>query len=112
MGRITPLRILSSWRRYVKAVHEAVKAVVPDAEVYVIGGAAEGRLTVMSDIDVLVVLHERPPFERAVELRSKIIERAEELGLPIYAPLELHIAGREDLRKYAERGRVIPASEL
>jgi hypothetical protein len=42
----------------------AIKTVYPDAEVYVFGGAAEGRLTVLSDVDVAVVF-DRIPGKRA-----------------------------------------------
>ncbi len=112
MGRVTPLRVLMEWRRYVGIVYEAVKAVEPSAEVYVAGGAAEGRITARSDIDVLVVLPRAPAFEEAVDLRVKILERAEGMGLPLHAPVELHIIGRRELGKYLGRGRVIPAGRL
>ncbi len=104
---LTPLKVISSWRRYVEAVTEAVKSVAPEARVYLIGGAAESRLTVKSDVDVVIVLPEEPDMERAVELRARILEKAEELGLPPYAPIELHIIGPEGLDRYAGKGRII-----
>lgn len=112
MDKIKPLRILLNWRKYVRIIYRAIKSVIPDAEVYVIGGAAENRLTIMSDIDILVVLSEKPSFNEAVELRMKIMEKVEELGLPLYAPIELHIVGKEDLRKYVKKGKIIPANKL
>jgi len=66
----------------------------------------------MSDIDILVVLSEKLSFNEAVELRMKIMGKVEELGLPLYAPIELHIVGKEDLRKYVEKGKIIPANKL
>ncbi|MCY0868400.1 MAG: hypothetical protein OWQ48_04115 [Desulfurococcus sp.] len=39
MTRITPLRIPMEWRRYARIIYEAVKATIPEAEVYVVGGA-------------------------------------------------------------------------
>lgn len=111
-GRITPLRALMEWRRYVRIVYRAVRAVIPGAEVYVTGGAAEDRLTARSDVDVLVVLPHTPTFTEAVEVRVRVIEKAEDLGLPPHAPIELHVIGREELRRYATRTRVIPASEV
>ena len=66
----------------------------------------------MSDIDILVVLSEKLSFNEAVELRMKIMEKVEELGLPLYAPIELYIVGKEDLRKYVEKGKIIPANKL
>ena len=78
----------------------AVREVVPNARVFLTGGAAEGRLTVSSDIDVVVVLQHEPTFEEAAEIRAKILEEAEKLGLPIFAPVELHIVGNASLRRY------------
>ena len=112
MGKITPLHILLNWKKYVKIMYKAIKHVVPYAEVYLIGGAAENRLTIMSDIDILIVLPKKPSFNEAVELRTKIMERAEELGLPLYAPIELHIVGREDLERYWKKGKVVPLNQL
>ncbi len=110
MRGLSKVRVLSRWREYVTLIAEAVKAVAPQAKVYLVGGAAEGRLTVLSDVDVLVVLPKRLGFEGAVELRAKVLEKAEGLGLPPYAPVELHIIGEDDLRRYSARGKVVPVS--
>ena len=112
MGRITPLQVLMEWRKHVRLACKAVKNVIPNAEIYVIGGAAEDRLTVRSDIDILVVLPCTPTFNEAIELRSRILEEAGKLGLPLYAPIELHIVGREELKKYVKKGKVIPANKV
>ena len=104
----TRLRIIHEWRRYAHVVARAVKQVVPEAKAYLAGGAAENRLTVLSDIDILVVLPRRPGFREAAELRARILEEAEKLGLPLYAPVELHIVGEEDLEKYRRMGRLVP----
>lgn len=109
--KTSPLRVLRGWRRYVKVVTEAVKAAIPGTEVYVVGGAAEGRLTVESDIDILVVLPHKPSFAECVELRARILEEAEKLGLPPYAPIELHMIGKEELEEYVKRGEAIPVGE-
>ncbi|RLE83814.1 MAG: hypothetical protein DRJ67_11595 [Thermoprotei archaeon] len=53
---------------------------MPGAEVYLAGGAAEGRLTVLSDIDVLIVPPEKPGFSQAIEIRVRVLEKAEKLG--------------------------------
>jgi len=111
-GKLSPLRVIAKWRRDVKLISEAVKEACPSAEVYITGGAAENRLTVTSDIDVLVVLPYKPSFAESVELRVKILEKAEELGLPPYAPVELHIIGREELESYLKKGKVILVESL
>ena len=110
-GRTTPLKILMNWRNHVKKVSKAVKATIPEAEVYVAGGAANDRLTIKSDIDVLVVLPNKPNFTKSVEIRAKILERAEKIKLPPYAPIELHIISREELEKYKRRDKIIPLNE-
>ena len=109
--RTTPLQILMNWRSYVKKISKAVKATIPEAEVYIAGGAANNRLTIRSDIDILIVLPNKPNFAKSVEIRVKILERAEKLKLPLYAPIELHIIGKKELVKYTKRGKIIPLNE-
>jgi hypothetical protein len=112
MSGLTPLRVLMGWRRYVRIVYEAVESIVPEAEAYVAGGVAEGRLATRSGIDVVIALPHKPRFGEAVELRSRIIEEAGKLGLPLYAPIGLHIVGREELEKYVKRSRVLRVADL
>ncbi len=104
---ISELLILREWRKYVKILVEVAKAVAPYAEIYLVGGAAENRLTVLSDIDIVVVLPRNPSFEEATDLRARIWEEAEKRGLPPYAPIDLHIAGREELVRYEKHGKLL-----
>jgi len=95
------LKALGRWREFAAIVACAVQKALPQARVYLTGGAAEKRLTVASDIDVVVVVGEKTPeFEEAVEIRAKVMEEAEKLGLPLYAPIDLHIVGEKDLKRY------------
>ena len=48
------LEYLKKWRQAASAIRRAVDELGIDADVYIIGGAAEDRLTVLSDVDVLV----------------------------------------------------------
>ncbi|MGC9149436.1 MAG: nucleotidyltransferase domain-containing protein [Sulfolobales archaeon] len=91
------LRLISRWKEIVAKAAEAIKKVYPDAEVYLFGGAAEGRLTVASDIDIAVVF-EDPPENRG-DVLAKIWEVLEEEGVPPYYPLEVHILSREEFEK-------------
>ena len=100
------LHNLRRWREYAMLVACAVEKVVSNALVFVAGGAAEDRLTISSDIDVVVVLPHRPSFEEAVDLRTRILEEAEKLGLPLTAPVEIHLVGQEDLKHYKTLERV------
>ncbi|AEA12994.1 DNA polymerase, beta domain protein region [Thermoproteus uzoniensis 768-20] len=47
---------LRRWREYARAVMRAARDLVPGARVYVIGGVAEDRTTVLSDIDILIII--------------------------------------------------------
>jgi len=112
MVRATPLWILMRRRSYVRILSEAIKAVIPEVEVYVVGGAANDRLTVKSDIDILVVLPHKLGFTETVDLHAKILKEAEKLKLPLYAPIELHIVSKEELKKYKQREKIIPINEI
>lgn len=101
------LRALMEWPRLASIVACAAQKAAPGSEVYVTGGAAEGRLTAASDIDIVIVVGDRDPgFREAVELRARIIEEAERLGLPMYAPIDLHIVGRSSLSRYKTLKRI------
>ena len=76
------------------------EALGPGAALYLAGGAAEGRLTVLSDIDIIIVLDREPSFEEAVSIRERIMEALEAAGIPPYLPLDLHIVGPERLKRY------------
>jgi len=97
---ITRLRNLNRWRTYVNIIARVVEEISPDAEVYLIGGAAENRLMVLSDIDILIALPHEPSREEALRLKTLIFEKAEEQGLPPYAPIELHITSFKTLHRY------------
>ncbi|MEM4970842.1 MAG: nucleotidyltransferase domain-containing protein [Sulfolobales archaeon] len=98
---------LARWRELAAIVARAAKMVEPGAEVYVVGGAAENRLTILSDIDVVIALPEEPDHDRIIDLEAKIFEKAEELGLPLHAPVELHIVGPRSLQKFLEKSKVV-----
>ncbi|MET1160368.1 MAG: nucleotidyltransferase domain-containing protein [Thermoprotei archaeon] len=98
--RLSPLKIISQWRKYVDIIYKATRRVIPSARICLTGGVVEDRLTVLSDIDVLVVLDHEPSFSEAVDLRTRIYEEAEKMGLPLYAPVELHIIGPHSIQRY------------
>lgn len=89
---------LKKWREYARSVARAALEIVPNAKVYVIGGVAEGRTTIYSDIDILIVLPEKVDKKN---LYVKILTKAmDEHGLPVDAPVELHIATEEEAKHY------------
>jgi len=100
------LRYLRILREAVKAVARAVQGLDPLAEVYIVGGAAEGRLTVLSDVDVVVVTSKALDSESLNHLRRAIYTRAVDIyNLPWDYPLEIHVMSREEFKEtFANRG--------
>ena len=98
------LRLLSRWREIAGIVAGACRELLGDecSGVYVVGGAAEGRLTVLSDIDVLVVV-DRPGRDR-LTLTLELLRRARELGAPEDAPLDIKVLTVEELEEHLRRG--------
>ncbi len=111
---IERLRALLSWRRNLGKLYKAVKAVLPDAKVYIFGGAAEDRLTALSDIDVLVVTDKasKDAFETA-KIIVKIKEELEKLGVEQSYLYDIHMVNKEDVNRYlAKTRRIIDVEEL
>ncbi len=104
---------LRKWRDYAELVARAVSDLVPEAEVYVIGSVVEGKVTVYSDIDVLVVIPNKTlNSESRKDLVVEILERAiEYYGLPWDAPIEIHVADKNTLQDYLKHSRK-PAREV
>ncbi len=97
-------RHLRRWREYAAMVARAARDVVPGARVYVVGGVAEGRVTVLSDIDILVVV---PRGRLRRGLYTEIMARAmDAYGLPFDAPVELHIVEEGGEARYKSRVEV------
>ena len=102
------LRRLREWRLIARIVARAVKhALGEEAEVYVIGGAAEDRLTALSDIDVLVVLHRDVSREETGRISRLIYEKAVELGMPWDYPIDIHVAGPSLLKLYKKYAKLM-----
>ncbi len=101
---------LCNWRFYASLVAKAAARVLSvEFEVYVFGGAAENRLTALSDLDVAVVLREDPSPEARLRIKLMIMKEAFRLGLPWDYPLDLHVVGPSDfkrIRKYSSVVRI------
>ena len=98
---------IQQWKKYVRYVVEAVCEILPNGVLYLAGGAARGRLTALSDIDVVVVVpHPLKPNER-LELKLKIIDKAFEKGLPIDYPLDLHVVDEHGFERYKRAGKLV-----
>jgi len=91
---------LRRWREYAEKIAKAAESVLGDVEVYVIGGVAEERTTVLSDIDILIVA-KHIDAEKKKMLYADILEKAiDEYGLPWDVPVELHITDEKEAREY------------
>jgi len=88
--------MLRKWRGVVKEVADIIRKLYPGAEIYLAGGAAENRLTVYSDIDLLIVFKKRKS-EKA-EILARIWEALEK-KIPTYYPLEIHILDYNELNR-------------
>lgn len=84
------LLLLREWRRIVYSVASVVKKLYPEAELYLIGGVAENRITIDSDIDIAVVFKSKLNENDRVNILMHIWEAIENT-VPMYYPLEIHI---------------------
>ena len=100
---------LRVWREAARAVARAARDLDPSAEVYVVGGAAEGRLTVLSDVDVVVVPSKALDGEGLNEFRRAVYARAVDLyGLPWDYPVEIHVLAKEEFEgAFTRRGKKV-----
>ena len=100
---------LKKWRTYARMVAKAARDVLGESiEVYVFGGAAEDRLTALSDIDIAVVLSYDPSPKEAMRLKRRILILAmDRYGLPWDMPIDLHVVGPERFREIKKYSRVI-----
>jgi len=95
-----------SWPRYVPAVAKAARDILGDeARVYVVGGAAEDRLTVLSDIDIAVVAPRVPASHRerrrlALTIRARAVDA---YGLPWDYPVDIHVYTPEEFEEARRR---------
>ena len=101
------LQKLLKWREYIPALREAISQVLPDAEIYIIGGAAENRLTALSDIDVLIITDKPPenPMKKA-EITSKIREKLEEKGINHSYLYQFHIKDKKQAQQLLKTTKI------
>ncbi len=109
------LRELLKWRKYAAVLIEADRKVFEEkAEVYVFGSAVEDKLTVDSDIDILVVIDKVPEkgLERA-RILDKIWKILEKRGVPWWYPFELHLVTKEEVEILRRGGaKIVKVEEI
>jgi len=96
--------LLRKWRELAKVVAKACKEVLGREciNVYVVGGAAEDRLTVLSDIDIAIIVGD--PELKNIETIVTIKRKSEELGIPTEAPIDIKILTKDEFKELTEKG--------
>jgi hypothetical protein len=105
-SRHVKFRQLLGWRDHIANLSDAVKKVLPDAEVYLFGSALEGELTANSDVDVLIV-SERASGPQRHKLATMI---ENELKMPLL--FEIHLTTRDRLEWYRKHAKKLTSVEL
>lgn len=91
-----------------EAISRAVEDLAVEADVFVIGGAAEDRLTALSDVDVLICVRSPGSREELARLRKRVLARAmDEHGLPWDYPVELHVRFKEECGEILKKARKV-----
>ena len=105
MSRESEKLIMTAYRHFkslenYKEIAEKVKQIIlskwPDAELYIFGSTVKGNYTATSDIDILIVLDDRPGREEEYMLKAEVYAR-------IDAPIELHVASRSEFERWYKK---------
>ena len=92
-------KALEYMRNYIdiaKKVKDLVRTYWPEARVYVFGSVLTGKYTAASDIDILVVLDEKPNPKEEAEVKASIY-------MELDAPIQLHVISRKELESWYGR---------
>jgi len=87
---------LDNYLEVAKEVKRIVRALLPEAEVYVFGSVVEGKATPASDIDILVVASEITLEERAA-IRAEVVKKLDN------PPVELHFVTLQEYENWYKR---------
>lgn len=94
------LKLLKKWRELSSLVARAAREVIRDSlvAVYVVGSVVEDKVTVYSDIDIAVIVKDAK--YKSIDTIIDIKLRAEELGLPLEAPVDIKVLTEEEFKSY------------
>ena len=95
---IERLEMLKKWRELSRVVAKAARDILGDKliAVYVVGSVAEDRATVFSDIDIALVVSD--PKLKSIDMVIDVKLRAEDLELPLEAPIDIKILTEEEFK--------------
>ncbi len=96
--------LLKNWKKHATIIAKACKETLGEKclQVYVVGGAAENRLTVLSDIDIVITVNDNSL--KTIETILAIKRKAREIGLPDEAPIDLKILTPNEFNKLVNKG--------
>jgi HEPN domain-containing protein/predicted nucleotidyltransferase len=98
------LGLLMKWRDYIDILGIVIKETMPGCKAYIVGGAAEDRLTARSDIDVLIACPDPPTRARDIAITTtRIREALEKRGVEWAYLLEFHIVDEKLAEKILSR---------
>ncbi len=101
-------REIRLWRRYLGALKTCISSLVVGVRAaYVVGSAVSGRLTALSDIDVVIVLDRELQTSEEALLRERIWDCLEKQGVPWWYPFTIIIVDVEDYRLIFSKARRI-----
>jgi len=92
------LLLLREWRSVAYRIARMIKNLYPEAEVYLIGGVAEKRITVNSDIDVAIVFKKELVKNERIDILTRVWELMDNT-IPLYYPIEIHILSTSEFMK-------------
>ena len=94
--------MLRNWRKISELVANAARGVIGEdlIAVYVVGSIAEGKAGVYSDIDIVLVVSN--PKYKNIDTVIEVKLKAEELGVPLEAPIDVKILTEEEFNEYTK----------
>ncbi|BFH72918.1 nucleotidyltransferase domain-containing protein [Sulfurisphaera javensis] len=97
---------LRRWKEYAEIIAKASKEIDKNVKVYVFGGIAEDRITVLSDIDILIIFPYQLSDKDRRELKKQVLNIAmDKYNLPFGAPVELHVVDEEKAKDYFKHAK-------
>ncbi|MET1102240.1 MAG: nucleotidyltransferase domain-containing protein [Pyrodictiaceae archaeon] len=96
--------LAASWREAAEKTAQACLRILGSScrEVYVVGGVAENRITVFSDLDIVIVVDD--PRLKTLETIIAVKREAEELGVPAEITLDIKLLEPGELKELVSKG--------
>ncbi|MEM2927346.1 MAG: nucleotidyltransferase domain-containing protein [Nitrososphaerota archaeon] len=88
-------KYIRKYKEIGKKIKDFVLSKHPESRVYIFGSIIEGKATLASDIDILIVI-DKISIEEKYKLKALIY-------MMVKAPIELHIVSEEEFTKWYKR---------